>query len=101
MLKTITDKIDLQFSLLPYRNSGVNDKPDVGFSFCCGQTNEIRNKNIWEPVVQNVIILGFLMAVVLYIYIFGEICHIFTLYSGKIMFSQLIMYHKRHFPFLN
>ena len=36
-------------------------------------------KNIWEPVIENVIILGFLMAETK-IYIFCKICHSFTLY---------------------
>ena len=41
-------------------------------------------KNIWEPVFEDVIILGFLMADTSSkqqnIYIFCKICHIFTLY---------------------
>ena len=41
-------------------------------------------KNIWEPVIEDVIILGFLMAdtssKLQRIYRFGKICHIFTLY---------------------
>ena len=41
-------------------------------------------QNIWEPVIENVLILGFLMADTpsnrQKIYIIWEICHIFTLY---------------------
>ena len=41
-------------------------------------------KNIWQPVLEDILILGFLMADTSSkqqkIYIFCKICHIFTLY---------------------
>ena len=63
-------------------DSGVNDKPVCSFSFVLVQITKFA-KNIWAPVIENVIILGHLMANILSrqrIYIFCEICHIFTLY---------------------
>ena len=58
-------------------------------------------KNIWVPVIENIVILGFLMAdtssKLLTMYIFGELCHTFTLYWVRIMFLQLIIYRKKYF----
>ena len=54
-------------------------------------------KNIWEPVIENVIILGHLMADASSkrqkIYIFCEICHIFTLQPLRavgVLFSPMV-----------
>ena len=56
--------------------------PVCGISFRFGKTKSA--KNIWEPVIEDVIILGFLMADTSSkrqkIYICCKICHIFTLY---------------------
>ena len=58
-------------------------------------------KNIWEPVIETFIILGFLMADTSLkqpkIYTFCKICHIFTLYSAKITFTCLILSCESHF----
>ena len=58
--------------------------------------------NIRELVIENVFILGFLMADTSTkqqkLYILGEICHIFTLYRAKIMFMHFIISRKK--PFL-
>ena len=61
--------------------------PDVSFSYHCDRNNIFqKNKNIWEPVIENVIISGFLMTDTSSkqqkVYIFGEICHflLFMLY---------------------
>ena len=58
-------------------------------------------KNIWEPVIENVILLGHLMADTSSkrqkIYIFCEICHIFYFILSKIIFIYLIISGESHF----
>ena len=58
-------------------------------------------KNIWEPVIENVIILDHLMADTSSkrqkIYIFCKICHIFTLYCAKMIFTYLTISRESHF----
>ena len=58
-------------------------------------------KNIWEPVFEDVIILGFLMADTSSkrqkIYIFCKICHTFTLYWGKNIFAYIKTSRESHF----
>ena len=60
--------------------SGVNNKP---FRLFLAKITKFA-KNIWEPVIDNIIILGHLMVNTSLkrqkVYIFCEICHIFTLY---------------------
>ena len=59
--------------------SVVNDKPVCDF---CSFLAKITKFNIWEPVIENVIIVGHLMADTSSkqqkIYLFCEICYIFT-----------------------
>ena len=61
-----------------------NGFPVCGISFRFGRKKTKSAKNIWKPVFEDVIILGFLMADTSLkrqkIYIFCKICHIFTLY---------------------
>ena len=58
-------------------------------------------KNIWELVIQNVIVLGHVMADTSSkrqkTYILCEICHISTSYIAKIMFMYLVISHESHF----
>ena len=56
--------------------------------------------NILEPVIENIIILGFLMADTSSqqnLYKLCDICHIFTLYWVKITFTHFVLSHERHF----
>ena len=73
----------------------------VEYCFVLGEKTKSA-KNIWEPVFEDVISLGFLMADTSSkrhkIYICCNVtCHIFTLYGGKIIFAYIKTSRKSHF----